>query len=160
MNELNKAIEAINIESLNEEDKQDLLRIFMVTKNHGVRNKIAMVFADLQYQEAVPYIVKKINDPDLFNYVGTLVYSIGYLNCGKYFLTFIRVLSEHEYEARIEAYDIVEKYAGAVSKPTRTAALKALKDFQAKEELADVEKYENSKLHFIDAAIKLLLTVN
>ena len=160
MNELNKAIEAITIENLNEEDKQDLLRIFMVTKNHGVRNRIAMIFADLQYQDAVPYIVKKINDHDLFDYIGTLVYSVGYLNCSKYFLTFIRVLSEHEYEARIEAYDIVEKYAGAISKPTRIKALKDLKGFQAKEELAGVEKYENSRLHFIDAAIKLLPAID
>lgn len=159
-NELFNAVKSINIEKIDEGDKQDLLRIFMVTQNHGVRNQIAMIFADLKYQEAVPYIVKKINDPEIFNYIGTLVYAIGSLDCSEYFLSFIRVLSEHKYEARLGAYDIVEKDASVVSKTIREEALDILKAFQIKEELVNVEKYENSKLHFIDATIKLLLAVN
>ena len=99
MNELQKAIRAINIENLDENDKKDLVKLFRVTENSGIRNQIALIFADLQYNEGVPYIIKKINDKKIFNYIGTLVYSLEDLDVKKYFLTFIRVICEHEYES-------------------------------------------------------------
>ncbi len=155
-NELSNAINSINIDNLDEEDKADLLRIFMATENAGVRNRIAMQFADLRYQKAVPYVVEKINDPAIRHCTGTLLYALDSLDAAPYFLTFIRVLSEHEYESRYGAHILVEKYADSISATTRKKAIKVLEDFRTKEEQADEEKYENSKLHFIDATLKLL----
>jgi len=74
--ELYKAIEAIDIKNLTEDDKEELLSIFMVTKNALIRNHIALIFADLHYDKAVPYIIKKINEKSTFNNNGTLVHSL------------------------------------------------------------------------------------
>lgn len=157
--ELSNAINSITIENLDEGDKEDLLRIFMVTKDAGVRNRIALLFADLGYEKAVSYIVKKINDPSIMSYTGTLLYALDNLNAKKHFLTFIRVLCEHEYESRYEAYGLVEKYAVSISQTTRKKAISILDGFREKEEHLKIEKYENSKLHFIDTTIRLLLAV-
>jgi hypothetical protein len=159
-NELSNAINSINIENLDEGDKEDLLRIFIATKDAGVRNRIAMLFADLRYEKAVSYIVKKINDPSIMSFTGTLLYALDSLNAKKHFLTFIRVLCEHEYESQYEAYGLVEKYADSISQTTREKAIGILYGFRTKEEHLDEKKYENSKLHFIDATIRLLLGVD
>lgn len=155
-NELSNAINSININSLDEEDKDDLLRIFMTTENAGVRNRIAMIFGELRYERAVPHMVKKINDPAIMNATGTLLYALDRLNAKKYFLTFIRVLSEHEYESRYGAYGLVEKYVASISQATREKAIYILEGFRTKEEQVE-SKYENSKLHFIDAALRVLV---
>ncbi len=154
--ELNKALKGIKVENLTKNDKEELLRFFSATKDNTIRNCIALFFADLQYNEAVPYIIKKINDKSLFNYTGTLIYALGNLDSQKYFLTFIKVICEHEYESRLGAYDIVEKYTGKISNITRQKALIILEDHKLKEREKENTKYENSKLHFIEATINLL----
>jgi hypothetical protein len=159
-NELYQAIKKINIENLNEDDKEELIKIFEVTNNSHIRNQLALIFADLNYNKAVPYIIRKINDRKIFNYIGTLVYSLEGLDVKIYFLTFIRVICEHEYEARISAYSIVEKFAASISKTTRKKALQVLNYHHVVEEQKEIQRYENSILHFIDATIKLLSEAN
>ena len=74
--ELYKSIKAINIKNLNEDDKEELLRIFMVTKNDLIRNQIAFIFSDLHYDNAIPYIIKKINEKSTFHNNGSLVHAL------------------------------------------------------------------------------------
>lgn len=54
-NELFKVIKSIDINNLTKEDKEELLAIFQVTKSSLIRDRIALIFADLNYNEAVPY---------------------------------------------------------------------------------------------------------
>ena len=154
--ELTRIFGTIEHENLTEENKRDLLEIFKITRNHGLRGTIALLFADLEYHDAVPAIIEKINDKDLFNRNGTLVYVLNSLEAGEYFLNFIKIVAEHDYEARLGAYQLVEKYAPTVSEPILAKAIAKLEQAQHKEEQNYPEKYDNSKLHFIDATLRLL----
>ena len=42
-NELYQAIKKINIENLNEDDKEELIKIFEVTNNSHIRNHLALI---------------------------------------------------------------------------------------------------------------------
>jgi hypothetical protein len=158
--ELYKSIKAIDIRSLIEDDKEELLRIFMVTKNVLIRNHIAIVFADLHYDKAVPYIIKKINEKSTFNNNGTLVYSLGDFDLKKYFIPLIRIISEQEYEARLTAYGIVQDLAPSIPVTIKRKALKILEERRLELEHAATDKGENSSLHFVEQTEKMLLKLS
>lgn len=155
--ELYKAIKAINIKNLDEDDKEELLRMFMVTKNALIRNHIAFIFADLHYDKAVFYIIKKINDKSTFNNNGSLVYSLEDFNLRKYFIPLTKIICEQGYEARLMAYGIVQKLAPLVSDRTKSKAFKILEEYQVNLGLSSTDKGENSILHFVEKTKELLL---
>jgi hypothetical protein len=113
--ELYKAIKAIEIKYLNEDDKDELINIFMGTKNVLIRNHIALIFAGLNYDKAVPYIIENINDKDTFNNNGTLVYALGDLDVKGHFISLIKIICEQEYEARLSAFGIIEDLVPSIS---------------------------------------------
>ena len=153
---LYEAIKAINVENLSEDEKKELLKIFQVTENSLIRNRIAIIFSDSHYNEAIPYIIKKINDKDLYNYNGTLVWALGNLDSKKYFTEFIKIICEQAYEARLWAYGAVEDFTPIISNTVKKEALKILEEFLNQQEEIEDDKYENSTLHFIEQTIKLL----
>ena len=52
--ELYRVLKEIISENLNNEDKEEPLKIFLSTKNTLIRNQIAFIFADLHYEKSVP----------------------------------------------------------------------------------------------------------
>jgi hypothetical protein len=56
--ELYKAIKSINGDSLSDEDKDELLKLFTITNNSLIRDHLAMLFSDLHYDRAAYYILK------------------------------------------------------------------------------------------------------
>lgn len=154
--ELYRHIKAIDIGKIKEDDKEELLKIFMVTKNPLIRNHIAMIFSDLKYDKSAPFIIKKIMDKDTINDNGTLVYSLENLDCKKYFLSIIEIICKMEYEARLMAYEIVKKLASSISGKLRTKALQTLEEYRNKLVLSAEDKGKNSALHFIEKTIELL----
>jgi hypothetical protein len=154
--ELYKAIKAINIKNLNDDDKEELLRMFMVTKNALIRNQIAFIFGDLHYDKAVPYIIKKINDKSTFNNNGSLVYSLQDMEVQKYFIEFIKIICVQEYESRLMAYEVVQKYAPTISNKIRSRAMKILQEHRIQLKRSAKDKGEDSTLHFVEKTKELL----
>jgi hypothetical protein len=156
-NELVKSIKNLKIENLNTADMEELLQIFNVVKSADLRNQIALVFFDLKYEKAVPSIIKKIIDKELFNKTGTLIFSLSNLDVKKHFITLIKVICEQGYEARLMAFQIIEKYAQSVSPQVNKKSLTILNTQRAeKEKSYSKTDYANSALNFIDQTIKLL----
>jgi hypothetical protein len=154
--ELYRAIKEINEKSLTNEDMEELLNFFMITKNDLIRNHIALIFADLHYNKAVPYIIKKINHKSTLRNNGSLVYSLGSLDITKYFIELVKIICEHEYEPRLMAYEIVQKFASSVPSRTKVKALKILEEQRLKLEQIATDKGKNSTLHFVEKTIELL----
>ncbi len=154
--ELYKAIKAINISNLTDDDKAELLKIFMVTQNILILDQIAFIFSDLHYDKAVPYIFKRINDKNAYNNNGSLVFALEGLNVKRYFISLIRIICEQAYEARLMAYGIVKKYIPSISRKTRGLSLRILEEYKVKAEQTDNDQGENSRLHFIEQTILLL----
>lgn len=114
--ELYRALKGINAETLSEEDKEELLRFFVVTESHGIRNQIAFIFSDIKYNRAIPFIIEKINDEKLAHHNGSLVFALENLDVKDYFLEFVKMVCDMEYEPRYQAFEILEKYAPGISR--------------------------------------------
>jgi len=155
-NELYKSIKLIDVKNLNEDDKEELLRIFMVTKNVLVRNHLSFIFEELHYDKAIPYIIKKINDKSTFNNNGSLVHSLEGFDMKKHFISLIKIVCEQAYEARLMAYGIVEELSPTISNRAKSKALKFLEVRQIELEQGAIDKGENSALHFVEKIKELL----
>jgi hypothetical protein len=156
ISELVSVLKQVDLEKLNDEDKKELLKWFNITESIGVRNTIALIFADTGYNEAVPYILRKIKDKSLLNKNGTLVYALGYLDVKKYFIQIIRIICEQGYEARMTAYGLVEDLLPTISNSVGNKALKMLDMYEQKLEESGAENSKNSTLHYIKSTIALL----
>lgn len=154
--ELYKAIKTINIDNLSEPDKFELLKIFIVTQDVLVRDHLAFIFSDLRFNEAVPFIISRINEQSSLNNNGSLVYSLDNLDTAGYFLDIIKIICDHGYEARLQAYELIEKNVSFISEETRKSALKTLEEGRLKEDQSDSDKGENSRWKFIEKTIDLL----
>ena len=154
--ELYKCIKAFNIEHINEQDKIELLKLFSVTDNPLIFNHIALIFSDIQLHTATRKIINKILSGKYDNYVGTLVYALENLDCKKDIIAIIKILCTKDYEARLHAFEIVEKNANSISKKNRTIALDILKKAKVEQKKTDKNMGENSTIHFIEQTIQLL----
>jgi hypothetical protein len=154
--ELYKVIKSIDGDALSEEDKRDLLKIFISTNNSLIRDHIAMLFSDIHYNKAVPFIIRKIKDKRQYNNNGTLVAALRGLNAEKYFSEFIRIMLTQDYEARLWVLDLIEDCVNKVSKRSKVSALKMLTSYKASGEIADDTEYNNSRQHFVEETIKLI----
>ena len=155
-NELYEALKRINVKNLNEEELIDLRKLFMNTNNSLIRNHIAIIFSDAHYNKAIPYILEKISEKESLNKNGSLVYALQEMDVKKYFLSFINIIGEQEYEARLIAYSIIEKYSDSISAKIRQSALNSLKKYKVIQKRTAKDKGENSKLHFIEKIEELL----
>lgn len=154
--ELYKVIKSINSQELTDEDKEELLKLFMITENSLIRDHIAMIFSDVNYDKAVPYILKKINDKALHNNNGTLVASVRELDIRKYFNDFVKMLLTQDYEARLWALDIIEDLLGSVSIKSKKKALQILSSYKSLDNGMLEAEYENSRLHFVNESIQMI----
>lgn len=154
--ELFRILTTINIKDLNETDKEELLRFFNATKNCLIRDRIALILSEAQYNKAVPDIIKKISDKKLFNKNGTLVFALGDLNTKRHFSKLIDIICTQDYEARLMAYGIIEDSIQEVSANTIKKALKILNSVFERLEMELLDESENSQLHFVQQTIKLL----
>jgi len=154
--EFYKVLKSIDNEALSEDDKDELLKLFMVTNNSLIRDHIAMIFSDVHYNKAVPYILRKIKDKRTYGNNGTLVAALRNLDANKYFNEFVNIICEQDYEARLWALDLIEDFSSAVSIKLKREALKTLTSYKSSIDSIHEGEYENSRLHFIDEAIKLI----
>jgi hypothetical protein len=154
--ELYKALKGINVENLNEEDKEELLRFFVVVKNNVIRNQIALIFSDTKFNKAIPFIIDKINDKNLRHYNGSLVYALENLDVKDYFIEFIKMVCELDYEPRYQAYEIVQKFALTISKEIKEKALILLEERRILLEITASDNGPDSVLNFVEHTIALI----
>ncbi|MFD0765669.1 hypothetical protein ACFQZI_12465 [Mucilaginibacter lutimaris] len=155
--ELIEAIKKLKSANLTEGDKKDLLSVFQLTQNASIANQIALIFSDARYNEAIPFVIKKINEEESYNRNGTLVYSLENLDSQSYFIDLIEIICKQGYEARVMAYSIVEKFVKSISTEVKNQSLELLEIYRLKQPVVDDADYENSTLHFIEATQRLLM---
>lgn len=154
--ELYRALKGVNTDNLSEEDKEELLRFFVVAENHSIRNQIAFIFSDIRYNRAIPFIIEKINDKKLSNHNGSLVFALENFDVKDYFIEFVKMVCEMEYEPRYQAYEILEKYVPAISKEIREKALVLLEERRMLLEVTVADKGPDSPFNFVEHSIELI----
>ena len=153
---LYRALKGINAETLSEEDKEELLRFFVVTKNHGIRNQIAFIFSDIKYNSAIPFIIEKINDEKLSHHNGSLVFALENLDVKDYFIEFVKMVCDMEYEPRYQAFEILKKYVPVISSEIREKALTILQEHRKLLEVTATDKGPDSPLNFVEHSLELI----
>lgn len=156
MTELYRALKGINAENLTDEDKEELLRFFVVAKDNAIRNQIAFIFSDIKYNKAISFIIEKINDKNLSHNNGSLVYALENLEVKDYFIEFVKMVCEMEYEPRYQAYEIVQKLTPIISREIRENALALLEERRILLETAATDKGPDSSLNFVEHSIELI----
>jgi hypothetical protein len=154
--ELYRVLKEIDEKKLSNDDMEELLGIFMITKNELIRNHLSFIFADLQYDKAVPYIITKINEASVSHNNGSLVYSLSSFDMKEYFIDLIKIICTQEYEARLMAFEIVQKSVASIPSTTKNIAVQILEEQRVKSEETATDKGENSTLHFVEKAMELL----
>jgi len=152
--ELFRAIMSMDIKNLNDEDKRELLNIFNFTRNAAIRDQIALMFAETNYNEAVPFIIEKINDGEVFNHTGTLVYSLLELDSKQYFIDLIKIICEQAYESKAMAFSIVSKLTPSIQNTDLDKALKLLHDYKAKIDNSGIS--DDDTINIINSTITVL----
>ena len=128
----------------------------MNTKNPLIRNQIAFILADLGYSKAIPFIIQKINEEELYNNNGSLVYALGQMDVKNEVISFIKIICEQGYEARQTAFETVHDLSNYVSHDIRQKSLEILNFYKNKFE-AEMNDHEHlDPLHFIKETIKLM----
>lgn len=155
-NSLYEAISSINIDQIDDSDKLELIQFFLHTNSPLIRNQIALIFSDMNYTHAIPSILKKITEKELYNANGTLVFALQAMNTIPYFIDIVKIICEQGYEARLAAFDIIQKDANMISNEEKIKALKVLEKYKSLEILNNPILEENSRLHFIEEVEKLL----
>lgn len=154
--ELYKVIKLLNPNSLTEDDKKELLTIFLNTKNYQIRNRIAILLSEVGYNRAIPLIIEVIFRKELYNRNGSLVYALYDMDVLKNFPDIIRIICTQDYEARLMAYDIVKKLLPRTIDNQRKSALKILEKYRMKEEKIGTDMGAEGRLHFIEQTIKMI----
>ncbi len=156
--ELYNAIKSINCENLTESEKEDLLSMFISTKNSMLRNQIAFIFSDIVYNKSIPYILQKINEKEILNKNASLVYALQAMDVRKHFVDIVKIICTQEYESRLMAFEIVENLANKITKSEKLKAIKILEHFRDTDTAVSPEmNLENSKIHFINKTLELVL---
>ncbi|PSL30915.1 hypothetical protein [Chitinophaga ginsengisoli] len=154
--ELYHALKGINAENLSEENKEELLRFFVVAEDHTIRNQIAFILSDVKYNRAIPFIIEKINDKKLAHHNGSLVYALENLDVKDSFIEVVNMVCEMEYEPRYQAYEILRKYAPEISEEVREKALAILEVRRILLEITATDKGPDSALDFVEHSIELI----
>ena len=155
-NSLYDAISSIDIDQIDDSDKLELIQIFLHSHNALIRNQLAFMFSDMNYSHAIPSILKKIMEAELYDANGSLVFALQTMDTLAHFIDIIKVICAQGYEARLEAFAIIRKDVHMISDEQKTQALKILEEHKAIELLNDGAEEENSRLHFIEETEKLL----
>ena len=135
-NELYSCFKRIKVDKLDEVDKIELLNIFLVTKEPRIRNHIAFIFSDVGYDDAIPQVLKKIQEKSLFNKNGSLVYSLKNLKTQDYFFEFVKLVCTQAYEARLSAYEILKKDINKINLTVKKRSLSFIKKYYKENKLS------------------------
>ncbi len=79
----------------------------LALENSGIRDRAALALADIKDDRALEPLLTAIFKKENYNYNGTLVYALEFLNCSQKFKDVFKILFFETDEAKIGAYTIL-----------------------------------------------------
>ena len=77
-------------------------------KESNVLNTIALCLGKLKINDAVPILMEFIINPDFKNKRGSFIYALLGLDCKKYFLVFVNLMCEGDFEVFTHSFMVFE----------------------------------------------------
>lgn len=146
----NESIVLAAIKEISETGNSEYLpALIELLNNHEsdeIKDKVAKVFSEIKHTNAVPYLVKAIEDNRLAGIREVLVRTCweNGLDYTNYFSTFVDLLINGDYMVAFEAYTLIENSEGTLSKASAMEYISRLK-----EALASVGEERQTLIHHI-----------
>jgi hypothetical protein len=134
-----------------------LMDMLVKEKNIRLKNALALSLGDLGANEAVPLLMELIKDPENKSKRGSFVYALQNLDCKEYFIDFVEMICDGNYEVCSHALDIFESLVDDASFSNKLIAKEKLKAQEQIELAMPPSKHpQYDRIHFIRDALKSL----
>jgi HEAT repeat protein len=158
--DLSKRIEAIRTVGKSRRFKElapNLSNMLSVESDINVLNELALSLGKLKYHEAVPKLMKYVNNPDFSSRRGTFIYALQSLDCREYFLDFVKMICDGNFEVFSHSLSVLESIIDKVSYELRLEGKKILENQKKIELSRPVSEYPQfDRIRFIEEALDLL----
>jgi hypothetical protein len=134
-----------------------LLDMLSTEDDINVLNALAITLGKLRCNEAVPILMGHIRNPVFKNTRGSFIYALLDLDCREYFLEFVMMMCEGDFEVFSHSFMVFESVVDDITYDMKIEAKKILEN-QQKIELSKPEsKYpQYERINYINDALELL----
>ena len=131
--------------------KKELVAVFTSTEDPRIRDKVALIFADLHDEDLVPIIIKKIEEIKYSRHITTLIYACSEYDCARWIEFFVSLAIDLDDAAYIESISVIEEIRSPIKSSDRIICVKRLMDYLSSGEKGS-GKYEDIErlLDFIE----------
>lgn len=134
-----------------------LIDMLSKEEDNNLINALALGLGQLRADESVPLLMKLIKKPELKNKRGSIVFALKDLDCREYFIDFVEMICDGNYEVSSHALDIFESLVDETSFSNKLLAKEKLKSQEQIELAKPPSKHpEYDRIHFIRDALKSL----
>ncbi|WP_088070001.1 HEAT repeat domain-containing protein [Gottfriedia luciferensis] len=154
---IRKVIESDNVESAEKileeigETKQEnciplLIDYLKSTKNHRIRNSIAIALSDIGSEKAIEPLIEMINDPKTLGFRGSLFYALKAFDCSSHLEVLVYHLLTGNFEVQANSFQLIEENIN--SDVNDEVLLKCI--LKVKEELNEIERQKEILLDALE----------
>jgi hypothetical protein len=122
--------------------KNELIAIFTSTEDARIRDKTALIFADLRDEHLLPVIIKKIEEIKYSRHITTLIYACSEYDCAPWIEFFVSLAIDLDDAAYIEAIAVIGEIKLPIKSSDRIICAKRLMDYLSSAQKGS-EKYED-----------------
>jgi hypothetical protein len=122
--------------------KNELIAIFISTEDARIRDKIALIFADIRDEHLLPVIIKKIEEIKYSRHITTLIYACSEYDCARWIEFFVSLAIDIDDAAYIEAIAVIGEIKLPIKLSDRIICAKRLMDYLSSAQKGS-EKYED-----------------
>jgi uncharacterized UPF0160 family protein len=135
-------LSSMSIPTITNEVKQRLVKIFSQTDNDKIRDKIALIFADLRDRHIVPVLINKINEIKYSKHISTLIYACSEYDCAEWIVFFVSLVIDLDDSSYLEAISVIEEIHAPIKLSDKIICVKRLTDYLTAIDNGS-EKYED-----------------
>lgn len=122
--------------------KDQLITVFNVTEDARVRDKIALIFADMCDKDLVPVLINKINEIRYSRHITTLIYACSEYDCAAWIEFFVNLAIEFDDSAYLEALSVIDAVSSPIKLNDQIICVKRVMDYLSSTDKG-AEKYKD-----------------
>lgn len=134
-----------------------LLDMLSIENDISVLNALALCLGKLGVNDAVPILMGYIRNPDFKNVRGSFIYALLDLDCDEYFLDFVKMICDGDFEVYDHSFLVFESIVDEASYAQKLEAVEILENQKAFE----ISKFNGKpsqfdRINYIVDALKIL----
>ena len=134
--------------------KSQLIIVFNYTQDARVRDKIALIFADLSDKELIPILVKKITEIKYSKHISTLIYACSEYDCAEWIEFFVGIAIDLDDSSYLGAIGVIEEMRSPIKLSDKVICVKRITDY-----LSSLNDNKSEKYSDIESVLELIETM-